>query len=70
MNADEIYGDTTHLAELIRVRAPTSSQLEAELRLVLDVIHQQVRIASTLALQWDHIKNVNGSIRRANPHYE
>ncbi|EYC45478.1 hypothetical protein Y032_0426g1252 [Ancylostoma ceylanicum] len=22
MNADEIYGDTTHLAELIRVRAP------------------------------------------------
>ncbi|KIH56784.1 hypothetical protein ANCDUO_13027 [Ancylostoma duodenale] len=59
MNADEIYGDTTHLAELIRVRAPTSSQLEAELRLVLDAIHQQVRIASTLALQWDHIKKDN-----------
>ncbi|KAK6764833.1 hypothetical protein RB195_024960 [Necator americanus] len=59
MNADEIYGDSTHLAELIRVRALTSSQLEAELRLVLDAVHQQVRIASTLALQWDHIKNDN-----------
>ncbi|ETN85895.1 hypothetical protein NECAME_16594 [Necator americanus] len=59
MNVDEIYGDTTHLAELIRVRALTLSQLEAELRLVLDAIHQQVRIASTLALQWDHIKNDN-----------
>ncbi|KAL6743065.1 hypothetical protein Aduo_016150 [Ancylostoma duodenale] len=57
MDASDIDGNTSILFKLLKEKNPSEDFIERDLQVVLEAIHKQKDIATTLKVQWDHLKN-------------
>ncbi|RCN42480.1 hypothetical protein ANCCAN_11556 [Ancylostoma caninum] len=57
MDASDIDGNTNILLKLLKEKNPSEDFIERDLQVVLEAIHKQKDIATTLKVQWDHLKN-------------
>lgn len=60
MSLDELNGDTKNLSRLIKDlknQKLTGAQLQEDLETLLQGFYQQINVASTLRIQWEHMKS-------------
>ena len=66
MTSEEIAGDTSYLARLLRAPFTNAKEFELELQTIHNTLKVQIDAASTLKMQWTHIKDEN-SFRSSTP---